>query len=94
MAVKWPDGEGWEWCECDWGPGSGTDCDQPCGCGTGHAARLYRDSVVHWRGGHWRVECAFAVAATDIKTLQQQKRALEDECLRLRPGKDSTPPIT
>lgn len=52
----------WEWCDCE-------DMlqDIPCGCGEDNA-RLYRDSVIHWRGGHWRVECAFAEAmkSTDV----------------------------
>lgn len=33
--------------------------EEPCGCGTGHHARTYRDEVVHLRGRHWRVGCAF-----------------------------------
>ena len=40
-----------------------------CGCGETHA-RLYRDYVIHWRGEHWRLECAFEKATKIISDLE------------------------
>jgi hypothetical protein len=47
-----------EYCRCDWM--KEVEALQDCGCGRDdHHVRLYRDVVVHWKGGHWRIECAF-----------------------------------
>ena len=48
-----------DWCDCNWlddFPGGSI----PCGCGKPECVcRLFRDPVIHWRGGHWRLDCAF-----------------------------------
>lgn len=70
-----PQDTGLVWKKCD--------CHQhqvievPCGCGQGHMARLYRDHVVHWRGKHWNVQCAFAQAASDLAALTGERPQLE-----------------
>lgn len=42
----------------------------PCGCGE-HRARLYRDHVVHWRGEHWRIVCAFERLLAEVDRLKE-----------------------
>ncbi len=44
--------------------------DVPCGCGE-DPARLYRDEVVHWRGEHWRVGCAFDALLEEVDRLEE-----------------------
>lgn len=41
-----------------------------CGCGD-HDARLYRDHVVHWRGQHWRIGCAFRALLAKVDRLEE-----------------------
>ena len=57
--------ETYEFCDCDW-----FEMQEPtavCGCGERHA-RLYRDRVIHWRGGHWVLWCAFQQAVKELNT--------------------------
>lgn len=41
------------------------NCDG-CGC----EAWLYRDEIIHWRGGHWHIFCAFRKALEDLASLK------------------------
>ncbi len=51
---------GWEWCGCEWLVSERYTFR--CGCGQDHE-RVYRDAVIHWRGGHWWLACAFRLLA-------------------------------
>ena len=42
-------------CDCSWFDEE-TDPIQPCGCGK-EQIRLYRDTVFHYEGKHWRSVC-------------------------------------
>ena len=39
-----------------------------CGCGE-HDLWTYRDDVIHWRGQHWALECAFEAALSELRCL-------------------------
>jgi hypothetical protein len=54
-------GTDWEWCDCAWPGNAAVGCGVvKCGCpDTECRARLYRDSVIHWEGKHWKIACAF-----------------------------------
>lgn len=56
-------------CECPW-PGDELCPEVPCGCGQ-EQARLYRDTVWDWKGGHWRSECLIAALSTEAAQLRQ-----------------------
>lgn len=57
----------WEHCECAWM--DIPDADLLCGCGQ-HITRPYRDTVVHWRGKHWTLTCAFGYAVNLLDHLR------------------------
>ena len=62
----------WEWCDCDWLGDNAGPSDIDCGCpGPDCKCRLYRDSVLHWQGKHWRVHCAFVEA---LRLLEEAKK--------------------
>lgn len=54
------------YCDCNiFDPAAGDIANALCGCGKRHL-RLYRDEVIHWRGTHWKLECAFRFASTFV----------------------------
>lgn len=60
------------YCDCSiFDPAIESVANALCGCGKRHL-RLYRDDVIHWRGKHWGLECAFRFAATFV-TPQAEK---------------------
>ncbi|MBI4128817.1 MAG: hypothetical protein HY460_02085 [Parcubacteria group bacterium] len=60
-----PECNEWQWCTCKGVLGK----EQPlCGCGE-HPAPLYFNSIVHWRGKHWRANCAIFAMGNEVKKL-------------------------
>jgi hypothetical protein len=60
-----------DYCDCPWIGEDAVDALQDCGCRKdGHQVRLYRDVVVHWKGEHWRVECAFEDAVAELEAIR------------------------
>lgn len=56
------------YCDCNmFDPAIEDVANALCGCGKQHL-RLYRDDVIHWRGKHWSLECAFRFAASIVPT--------------------------
>ncbi len=62
-----------EYCNC-----VSDDIIKKCGCGKEHC-RMYRDTVIHWEGEHWLIECAFKDVVKTIKELQDYTRRLEEK---------------
>lgn len=57
-------------CDCDW-LGELEEHDFSCGCGEAET-RPYRDEVIHWKGSHWTIRCAFREALRDIRRLGRE----------------------
>lgn len=64
------------YCECNiFGPAVGDIANALCGCGERHL-RLYRDDVIHWRGKHWGLQCAFRFASTFVPGVREPSAKL------------------
>lgn len=71
----------WTYCDCAWM--DIPEQDLLCGCGQ-HITRPYRDVVVHWRGKHWTLACAWVYAIDLLEHLRdadirQAEAMIEDE---------------
>ena len=61
------------WCECNW-MAPEVEVTPVCGCGDATCVcRLYRDHVIHWRGKHWKIECAFRQANSELESLHEKE---------------------
>lgn len=61
------------WCECDWMDPE-VEATPACGCGAPSCVcRLYRDHVIHWRGKHWKIECAFRQANKELESFYEKE---------------------
>lgn len=71
-----------EYCDCALKEGYTTNIDvfgtKECGCGEKHC-REYRDTVIHWKGKHWLIECAFTGGLKIIKELEDYTKRLCDK---------------
>lgn len=64
------------YCDCNiFRPTIGDIANALCGCGERHL-RLYRDDVIHWRGKHWGLACAFRFASTFVPSVVEQSAKL------------------
>src|SRR5688572_22771270 len=63
-------------CDCPW-PEDDLAPEQPCGCGQ-EAVRLYRDTVWHWNGQHWRGACLIGAVQAQLADLTAQFHEIAD----------------
>lgn len=56
----------WQYCDC----ASAEDIGESCGCGEPHLKANER--VIHWRDGHWRIDCSFNYALMEADEMRQQ----------------------
>jgi len=64
-----------KWCDCY----SKVIPDKPCGCGRDFCfCRLYLAyHNIHWRGGHWKIECAFRKLNEELEQCHEKENRQE-----------------
>jgi len=58
-------------CDCDW-LDENIENMQPCGCGKADCQvylsnQAWGDRLIHWRGKHWKIRCAFEAAVRELR---------------------------
>jgi hypothetical protein len=65
----------WDWCGCNH--------DYPCGCGHPKCVCSKDDvEVIHWRGGHWMIGCAFPVALKEREAEREACAKVAEACAK------------